>query len=126
MEIINIHRLLIDIKEDYTTHRRVAFITGNEQTSLYIVELLPEQSLPPHYHKKNTEIYYVLSGEATLYIRRNEDTTRLTIERNMKKGDAITIHPNEIHQITNCSNKVLQILGIAPQSHNATDRYFAD
>ncbi|MEN7548775.1 cupin domain-containing protein [Rapidithrix thailandica] len=127
MKVKNIPSLLAAAKADKTMNRKVAFVTGDESSSLYIIELSPKEFLPAHYHKKGIEIYYILSGEASISYRNcNEKDKGKTITRKLSAGDAISIYPDVIHQITNTSENALQVLGTAPQSHNSTDRFFVE
>ena len=51
-----------------------------------------------HYHKENTELFYVISGEFEFEAWRDEDTEH---EKHIfRTGDMFTIGPNIIHSFT--------------------------
>lgn len=70
--------------------------------------LLQEVIIPPntkqrsHYHDKQTEVWYILQGEAYFYLN--------NIEYFVKPGDALIGSPKEAHFVWNKSDKELHIL----------------
>ncbi|SJN36463.1 hypothetical protein FM107_08885 [Sphingobacterium sp. JB170] len=109
--------------------QKVAHLTGNDTMSLFIIELSKNQALPAHYHQAGIEMYYILSGEASietsLFKGKTNGGENTTI-RTLKSGDAFTIHPLVIHHLANTDTEILKILAIAPKSHNNEDRYFVE
>ncbi|WP_083536164.1 cupin domain-containing protein [Chryseobacterium vrystaatense] len=127
VEINNALEIIENLPPDNIMNQKVSFLTGDENASLFIIELNYNQSLPPHYHTKDIEIYYILSGQGTIttkFYSQEKNTDQLS--QPVKKGDSFTIHPFQIHQISNQYSETLQILALAPSSHNGTDRHFAE
>lgn len=126
LQIINAIKFIESVPKDKIMNQKVAFVTGNEKMSLFIIEIGQNQSLHAHYHKEGIEIYYVLSGEAILTtgaIMANEEIIN-NITQSVTVGDAFSIKPFVVHQITNLKDDKLQILVIAPKNHGIDDRYF--
>lgn len=61
--------------------------------TLQIVTNQAGKTLHAHFHKKQTEVGYILDGQATWTVNGK------TYE--MKQGDAVIIEPNDIHEIAN-------------------------
>lgn len=70
-----------------------------------------EELMPPgtsetlHYHKKATQLFYILNGEATFTI-----INKVLIA---KQGESIKILPNQIHKIENNSSANLRFVLIS-------------
>ncbi|WP_343556443.1 cupin domain-containing protein [Sphingobacterium sp.] len=127
IEIINSFERLEEVTKDNIMLQKVAHLTGDNTLSFFIIELDRNQTLPAHYHKAGLEIYYILSGKATIKNALFTLENQLDINtQTATKGDTFCIPPFEIHQITNLDTEVLIILAVAPQSHNNIDRYFIE
>lgn len=90
-------------------------IGGTKNHSLVHVTLPQGKMSPRHYHKVTEETYYILSGTATLTI--NDESFK--VEPNM----AITIMPNEFHQIVNDGKTSLEFLTISGPAWTPDDEY---
>ena len=55
-----------------------------------------------HYHKKQTEVWYVLQGEAIWKIN--------NVDYKVKLGDSFIIEPGDIHQADNMSDRDMKVL----------------
>ncbi|KMQ59336.1 cupin [Chryseobacterium angstadtii] len=67
-----------------------------------------------HFHKMAEQVFYILKGEAVLYI----DHEKFTV----KAGESITVQPESKHYISNELNEELEFLVISgPSTHN--DRF---
>jgi mannose-6-phosphate isomerase-like protein (cupin superfamily) len=127
LEIKNAQQILDNLEIDHVMNKQVAFLTGNEDASLFIIQLHYDQTLPAHYHKKDIEIYYILSGQGIITTKFYSEVKHVDKRsQTVAKGDSFTVHPFQIHQISNQHDEVLQILAIAPRSHNGTDRHFVE
>ncbi len=127
IEIINSFKRLEEVPKDNIMLQKVAYLTGDNTLSSFIIELDRNQTLPAHYHKAGLEIYYILSGKATIKSALFTIENQLDIKtQTATKGDTFCIFPFEIHQITNLDTESLIILAIAPKNHNNTDRYFIE
>ena len=86
--------------EDYEYYRRKLVPMGNaEQCAVALYEVPPGKSAYPyHYHTKNEETFYIVSGQG--FLRTASD------ERAVKSGDFLFFPANEngAHKLTNCSD----------------------
>ena len=76
--------------------------SGIRNQSLAEARLPPGNSTIPHHHKKTEEIYYILSGNASMTI--DDDV------RSVAPGDAIAIPPGQRHTIKNTGTEELIFL----------------
>ena len=76
--------------------------SGIRNQSLAEARLPPGTSTIPHHHKKTEEIYYILSGTASMTI--DDDV------RSVTSGDAIAIPPGQRHTIKNTGTEELIFL----------------
>lgn len=85
--------------EDYEFYRRDFVPPGNEgQTLVCIYEVPPHKSaFPYHYHHKNEETYYIISGEGLLKTPEGD--------RKVSAGDCLFFPANAqgAHKLTNIS-----------------------
>jgi quercetin dioxygenase-like cupin family protein len=61
-------------------------------TSMMIVEIAPNHSVPPHFHP-GPELSYILEGEMTITFPGKPPVT-------LKRGDSLTFPANAVHQGT--------------------------
>ena len=66
----------------------------------------------PHYHKKSTELYYVLKGQGTVSLDGKEE--------NVKKGTIIHIPPGVVHG----ANGKMRVLVIGIPDIDDSDIYY--
>ncbi len=88
-------------KHEGYEHIRRDFIRWGEaeKTGVSIYEIPPKQSAYPyHYHHKNEEVFYIISGEGLLKTPEGE--------RTVKAGDLLFFPANEkgAHKLTNASD----------------------
>jgi mannose-6-phosphate isomerase-like protein (cupin superfamily) len=76
--------------------------SGIRNQSLAEARVPPGIRTQPHYHPVSEEIYYILSGDAHLFL---DEEMRL-----VGPGDAIAIPPGRIHSIENISTTELIFL----------------
>ena len=77
--------------------------------------VLPKQTNPLHYHMVKKETFYVLQGQAEIVV---EGTTHC-----LKKGQMVTIEPNEWHKISSEQGAVIEELST---NHQPGDSYYED
>ncbi|MBK7855663.1 MAG: cupin domain-containing protein [Bacteroidetes bacterium] len=87
-----------------------------DTNELSVIEelMLPGTVETMHYHKKATQLFYILTGEATFTI----DNKVLV----SKQGECIKILPNQIHKIENNSFADLRFL-LVSQPKAQQDRF---
>lgn len=85
---------------------------GNGVASMHVVEISKESR--PHYHKKMTEIYYVLEGVGHLEI----DGDKIPL----KPGISVLIPPNSLHRAVG----ELKILNVPIPAFDPADEWFAE
>ena len=92
----------IQLKKDYS--KRIIFSTSD---FLEKGHLLQEVTIPPktkqrlHKHFKQTEVWYILSGEATIFVNGKEYLSTM--------GDAFIASPGDTHQLWNKSDKDFKV-----------------
>ena len=125
MKISNIQHCLDNSLTDQKVGVKLAFLTGDENMSMFAIELARGQSVPAHYHKEGIETYFILEGQGMVNtgVVSNEMVS-WNAERLVNAGDCFTIHPGEIHEFRNISDSILRIIASAPLRHNMDDRYF--
>jgi|GEM_PF-679693 len=129
IEIVNGFEILGKVPKDALMMQKVAHLIGDDTMSLFIIELGKNQKLPAHYHKAGIEMYFILSGEAsieTAVFKEEANVFENITTQTLKSGDAFTIHPLVIHQLVNKETGMLKLLAVASKSHNNEDRYFVD
>ena len=85
---------------------------GNRVASMHLVEISKESR--PHYHKKMTEIYYVLEGVGHLEI----DGDKIPL----KPGTSVLIPPNSLHRAVG----KLRIINVPIPAFDPADEWFAE
>ncbi|MFH1899031.1 MAG: cupin domain-containing protein [Patescibacteria group bacterium] len=64
-----------------------------------------------HYHKKTTEVYYLLSGEIVVEVKeKNKKEKKVKLEA----GDVLVLQPYDIHKIIKASDKNQMIVTCVP------------
>ena len=92
------------IKKDYS--KKIIF--SLDDFAKYPGNMLQTVTIPPHttqrkhFHMKQTEVAYIISGNATYFV--NDTPHEMTV------GDVIVDEPNESHYITNNSDENFVIL----------------
>jgi len=71
-------------------------------TLLQVVKIKPHTKIKPHFHKKMTEVFFILKGKAIIFIE----------SRNykLKPGDTLVCYPNEVHGAKNDSNEEFEYI----------------
>jgi quercetin dioxygenase-like cupin family protein len=92
-------------------HIKLISSANTHQESVIEFNIIPDEKTPWHYHTLFTETFDVLSG--TLEVGLNNQV------RQLKKGDKVTIKPNERHYFHNVSNvECLIQVTISPENRN--------
>ena len=127
MKISNINTSLNSTEMDEKAGIKLAYLTGDDNSSVFAIELKQGQFIPPHYHKKGIETYFILDGQGIVQTGAIENEKVFWMdERQVNTGDYFTINPGVAHRFRNISEKVLRIIATAPMSHSKDDRYFID
>jgi len=66
-------------------------------TLFQIIKINPKTEIKPHFHKKMTEVFFILKGNAIIFIEGKD--------YRLEPGDALVCHPGEVHGAKNDSNK---------------------
>ena len=90
---------------------------GQNNTKVQFVEIESGNEVPPHYHKKQTEVYNVQKGRAILGIG---DQEYLATE-----GDVLICKPEEIHSAKNENSKTFRLL-VFKTNYEEDDTYWLD
>ena len=94
------------------TSKRAFVAPDNSVASMHVVEI--SQRSRVHYHKKMTEIYYVLEGEGHLEI--DDDKVPL------KPGVSVLIPPNSLHRAVG----KLKLINVPIPTFDPADEWFVD
>jgi len=127
MKISNINNCLNNIVADEKVGVKLAFLNGDENVSVFAIELAKGQYIPAHYHKEDIETYFIMEGQGMIHTGtiNNENVLWNTVTE-VNTGDCFTIYPGEVHELKNISEKTLRLLATAPLSHTLDDRYFIE
>ncbi len=90
--------------------RRAFVSAANGVTSIHRLDL--RINATPHYHKKMTEVYYVLEGEGAVEIN-GQDVP-------VKRGTAVMIKPGSFH----CGKGKMRLLVICIPAYSDSDEFF--
>ncbi|WP_324735948.1 cupin domain-containing protein [Thermococcus sp. SY098] len=86
-----------EIKEfiDRGTYKKAPLFEGELPEGSYaqIVEIKPKQTVPKHYHERQYELFYIISGQAKLGIGERE--------YDAKPGDIFLVKPKTVHWVVN-------------------------
>ncbi|RNL75229.1 cupin domain-containing protein [Sinomicrobium pectinilyticum] len=125
MIISNIDETLNNVVQDKNVGVKLARLTGDEDMSVFAIELKRDQFIPAHYHKTGIETYFILFGEGIVSIGKiNGERIVWEDSKKVVSGDAFTIYPNEVHKFENVSKETLKIIATTPLSHSKEDRFF--
>ena len=69
---------------------------------IMVAKFKPDTKKDPHYHKKMTEIFYILKGGGKIIVNKEE--------LECHPGEVIICEPNDIHQVINDTDKSFEFL----------------
>jgi len=64
-----------------------------EGALVQLLTIQPNATVPPHYHKKGLEVFYIIKGRGSMTI--NDEVIHL------HEGDTLTCEPGEVHSAEN-------------------------
>ncbi|MEO0796421.1 MAG: cupin domain-containing protein [Verrucomicrobiota bacterium] len=82
-----------------------------------IVEIPPHAHCPDHYHRKQTEVFYVLEGRGEISVAGKQIK--------LGPGDLLTTEPGEIHNATNPYDEVFRYV-VFKTNWDPEDSYWND
>lgn len=88
--------------EDRGSYRVMRVFSISEKSFVQLVEIKPHESVKKHYHRKQTEVFSILSGRAVLGIGNKE--------WNAKESDIFLCKPGDVHWVINKSDKPFRLL----------------
>jgi len=89
-----------------------------EKQSVAHVTIPGGKNVAPHYHKVSEETYYFLKGKGRMVVD-NE-------EREVSKGDAILIMPNQVHHLHNEGTENLEFIAVSGPAWVPNDSFFLE
>jgi mannose-6-phosphate isomerase-like protein (cupin superfamily) len=119
METFNVYEQLQNARQDTTAGISIASLAGDDSFRIYVAEIPPGDSVNEHLHEKGIELYYIETGEGTMYTTLSKKS-RITTP--VKKGDTFKIEPGQAHQLVNTGSTPLRLLFVCPATHLSTDR----
>ena len=87
----------------------------NEKYCKKLLVLLPEQTNPEHFHKIKSETFFVIGGNVEIVVNGTLHS--------LKRGDLLTISPNEVHSIYSPDGAVIEELST---KHQSLDSFYTD
>jgi mannose-6-phosphate isomerase-like protein (cupin superfamily) len=104
---------------------RIVKVTGDENTGLYVAELLPHCSVTAHYHKTGSEIYQIIRGEGRIHTGLPTGADSVTWNRSisLKSGDCFTVNEGQVHQLENTGLEPMIAFFVCPAAHIGHDRF---
>jgi mannose-6-phosphate isomerase-like protein (cupin superfamily) len=124
MEVKNWQSVLAQAIQDNAVGISIAYLSGNEEFSMYVTEIKPNSQVGAHYHSKGVEIYQILEGQGVIHIGEPlKDAQVAWVEEVIvKKGDFFTILPGQVHQLKNPYKEKLVLVFGCPSDHLSSDR----
>ncbi len=114
MEVFNAAAMLNKIVPNQELKIGVGKVFETEQMSFYLAQVGNE--VPPHYHKKSDETYFIYKGQGKMQV--DQDF------RDVKQGDIILIPKGSIHGLKNTGHEDLIIFFISsPAFDQQNDRF---
>lgn len=96
-------------------------LKGKEFGQIYVTTANPGMIKANHYHKRKTEWFCVIKGEAKLAIRGVDDKK---INEIIMKDDnlvVVKIPPNTIHAIKNIGNDMMYLISYVDEPYDSKD-----
>lgn len=90
------------VLKDYS--KKIIFSPKDFKDKNHLIQtvVVPQVKQRPHFHYKQTEIWYVLEGEAHFFLN--------NIDHLVKTGDTLMGLPGEIHYVWNKNKKEFKLL----------------
>ena len=83
------------------------YLMKGPRMNFALVQFMPGEDFPAHYHEIMEENFYILSGTVEIYVDGKKNV--------LKTGDYIHIEPREIHYVRNTSSSPVKIVAcLAP------------
>jgi len=100
---------------------RKEHLKGKQFGQIYFTATRPTMARANHYHKRKTEWFCVIKGEAKLVIRGVND--KKTNEIIMKDGNLVVVKipPNTVHSIKNIGNDMMYLISYVDEPYNPED-----
>ena len=100
---------------------RKEHLKNKEFGQIYVTTAHPDMIKANHYHKRKTEWFCVIKGEAKLSLRELNDKK---IHEIIMKDDnliVVKIPPNTVHGIKNIGSDMMYLLSYVDESYNPED-----
>jgi len=121
MQIKNVFRLLDEESTaDETVGISFAHLLDGEGLSFYVTDIVPGETITPHYHNDGSEIYVILSGQGMMHTWAATGYSRSS--HLVKRGDTFKLAPGTVHQLENNGIGKLILLFACHPSHLTDDR----
>ena len=91
------------VKQDYRKRILFSLKDFDEKGHLLQIVTIPAHTRQRlHFHEKQTEVFYILDGEATLTID--------AVDYSARPGDAFICSPGEVHRVWNTSDREFKLV----------------
>ncbi len=95
---------------------KIRVLTSAKETDkINLVEVVANKPAMCHFHRKTTEIYYVVEGEGWVRISGRA--------HGIKHGSRVIIQPGDCHQLLPKSGSTLKVLVMAAPAWQKTDEF---
>ena len=94
---------------------------GARMSQLFVTVGNPGKTKGKHYHRRKTEWFSVVSGEAKLYLRDTRTGEEKVVPMGEKNMVTVTIPPHVAHAITSDANTPFYLIVVASEDFNSDD-----
>ena len=117
---------ILDVKKDERgwlaeIMRSGALAGGIRISQLFVTVGNPGKTKGKHFHRRKTEWFSVVSGEAKLYLRDTRTEEEKVVPMGEKNMVTVTIPPHVAHAITSDANAPFYLIVVASEDFNPDD-----
>ena len=94
---------------------------GARMSQLFVTVGNPGKTKGKHYHRRKTEWFSVVSGEAKLYLRDTRTGEQKVVPMGEKNMVTVTIPTHVAHAITSDANTPFYLIVVASEDFNSDD-----
>jgi dTDP-4-dehydrorhamnose 3,5-epimerase-like enzyme len=117
---------VLDVKKDdrgwlAEIMRSGPLTSGTRMSQLFVTVGNPGKTKGKHFHRRKTEWFSVVSGDAKLYLRDTRTGEEKVVPMGEKNMVTVTIPPHVAHAITSEGNMPFYLIVVASEDFNPAD-----
>lgn len=89
-----------------------------EIKQIYVASIKPGAVRGNHYHLKRTEWFFIINGEAKLYLLDLKTKRNILLKLSSKKPRVVTIFPKIAHALKNSGKKIIYLVSAQGDIYN--------